>query len=75
VTVVGGSCCTAVFVVEHDERGGDDVADAPGAAAPAAERFEQDRVHGEVPSPPGWSFSVHPSSEPRGHLSMHVALQ
>jgi transposase len=26
-----------VFVVEHDERGGDDVADAPGAAAPAAE--------------------------------------
>ena len=29
-----------MFVVEHDERGGDDVADAPGAAAPAAERFE-----------------------------------
>ena len=29
-----------MFVVEHDERGGDDVADAPGAATPAAERFE-----------------------------------
>jgi hypothetical protein len=29
-----------VFVVEHDERGGDDLADPPWAAAPAAERFE-----------------------------------
>ena len=26
-----------VFVVEQDQRGGDDVADAPGAAAPGAE--------------------------------------
>jgi hypothetical protein len=64
-----------VFVVEQDQRGGDDVADAPGAAAPAAQRLEQDRVHGEVPFLAKRSFSVHPSSEPRGHLSMHVALQ
>ena len=64
-----------MFVVEQDQCRGDGVADAPGAAAPAAQCFEQDRVHGEVPFPAGWSFSVHPSSEPRGHLSMHVALQ
>jgi len=29
-----------MFVVEQDQCGGDDVADAPGAAAPAAQRFE-----------------------------------
>ena len=29
-----------VFVVEHDQRGGNDLADAPGAAAPAAQGFE-----------------------------------
>jgi len=34
----------------------------------------QDRPHGEV-SPVGRSFSARPSSEPRGHLSMHVALR
>ena len=35
MTASGGSGCAAVFVVEHDERGGDDLADAPRAAAPA----------------------------------------
>jgi hypothetical protein len=29
-----------MFVVEQDQCRGDDVADAPGAAAPAAQRFE-----------------------------------
>jgi hypothetical protein len=35
-----GLCRTAVFVVEHDQCGRDDGADAPRAAAPPAQRPE-----------------------------------
>jgi hypothetical protein len=35
-----------VFVVEHNQRIGDDVADAPGAAAPAAQCLEAGREQG-----------------------------
>jgi hypothetical protein len=38
--IFGGSGGSVVFVVEQDQRGGGDVADAPGAAAPAAQRLE-----------------------------------
>jgi hypothetical protein len=38
--IFGGSGGSVVFVVVQDQRGGDDVADAPGAAAPAAQRLK-----------------------------------
>ena len=51
---------------------------APISACPALSRTYdrgQDRAHGEVPFLVERSFSARPSSEPRGHLSVHVALQ